>query len=54
MHADAKNAKNAMHGQKPHAFLGKNHTYAGAREGYAEVEREGRRVERETHDPTSP
>ena len=29
MHANAKNAKNAMHGQKPHAFLGKNHTYAG-------------------------
>ena len=28
MHANAKNAKNAMHGQKPHAFLGKNHTYA--------------------------
>ena len=32
MHANAKNAKNAMHGQKPHAFLGKNHTYAVAGE----------------------
>ena len=32
MHA---NAENALHGQKPHAFLGKNHTFPGGTRVYS-------------------